>query len=444
MIRFINIYKELINLSLPILLSSMISTIISIASIPILGNYSVESMAASASYASITMIFSNILLASFTGYRILGSKALGANNLKLVSELFSNTVYLTFSVSLILGGILLIFSNAFASLMSREDDVLMLTASFLKIGAIAYPLMAITNSILISFALQKQTKIPMYINILSDVLGIFLSVCLVFGYLNFPKLGPIGIVWASLTQATVACFLALVLFNANINKIQFHIAPCLTSLRKLFSLSHPMMLSMLLDYLGNFIMFAMIGYFLGKDLLAAGRLGFTLILLYFSIIAAMSSGFMILGGRALGINDSKKFVLYNNCNRKLSLVIAFLLAIPLIVMPDYILMIFTSFEEVRKAALIPIIAVAISTFFTAWSYSNASYLRLLEKVKIDMVCNMVSLWLIQIPMAFYLGVYLDLKLLGFFIAFLLYESTYAISTYYFVKKYTINKSDVSA
>ena len=73
----------------------------------------------------------------------------------------------------------------------------------------------------------------------------------------------------------------------------------------------------------------------------------------------------------------------------------------------------------------------------AWSYSNATILRLLEKVKTDMFCNIVSLWIVQIPVAYYLSIHLGLELFGFFIAFLLYDVIYAFSTYYFVNKYTL-------
>ena len=99
-------YKKLFTLSLPILLSSLTTTIISITAIPILGHYSIEAMGASAVYSSITMIFSNVLLASFTGYRILASKALGAGENKSTTEFFSISVYFALLLSLIIGNFL--------------------------------------------------------------------------------------------------------------------------------------------------------------------------------------------------------------------------------------------------------------------------------------------------------------------------------------------------
>ncbi len=60
---------------------------------------------------------------------------------------------------------------------------------------------------------------------------------------------------------------------------------------------------------------------------------------------------------------------------------------------------------------------------------------LLEKVKLDMLCNIFYLWCVQIPIAYYLGIHLNLKRLGFFIAFLVYDIKYFISTRFVIIKY---------
>lgn len=103
--------------------------------------------------------------------------------------------------------------------------------------------------------------------------------------------------------------------------------------------------------------------------------------------------------------------------------------------PKQIIHFFTDHSKIQDLAFGPLLIIAFTFPLMAWSYSNAVYLRLIEKVNIDLACNILSLWFIQIPFSYMLGVMFGLGLSGFFIGFLLYDISYSLSTYYFVKKY---------
>ena len=83
---------ELFRLSFPILFSSLSISVINLLGIPILGNYSVDAMAASAIAVSLHLIFFNVFLALYLGFRVLASKALGAEDNQKAQVLFSSTL----------------------------------------------------------------------------------------------------------------------------------------------------------------------------------------------------------------------------------------------------------------------------------------------------------------------------------------------------------------
>ena len=97
-------YKELLHLSFPILLISLSNSIINLASIPILGYYGVVEMTATAVSASIIIVMTSVLLASLTGFRILGSKAYGAkNDIQISKYFFSNLTLCLFLAGFMVG-----------------------------------------------------------------------------------------------------------------------------------------------------------------------------------------------------------------------------------------------------------------------------------------------------------------------------------------------------
>lgn len=224
--------------------------------------------------------------------------------------------------------------------------------------------------------------------------------------------------------------------QTNTFKITFNINYKIKTIYELYKLSYPIMFSMFVDYIGNFVMFYMISYYLGKESMAAGRLSFTLLLLAFAIITSFSSGFMILGGRALGKNNISIFKKYYVCNKNMLFCFAIILSLLIIIIPNYLINYLTAFKVIKQESNTPIFLVAIICPFIAISYSNASCLRLMEKVKEDMYSNMFALWIVQLPLAYYWGVYKKSGLIGFFLALLVYEIIYSLTTHiYKVKNY---------
>ncbi|HJD61658.1 MAG TPA: hypothetical protein LFV90_05920 [Rickettsia endosymbiont of Columbicola hoogstraali] len=177
---------------------------------------------------------------------------------------------------------------------------------------------------------------------------------------------------------------------------------------------------MFLDYLGSDI----ISHYLEELILASGRLVFTLTIFCFSIISSMGSGFMILGGKALGSKNIEKFEAYNQYNKLVSEILAF----PLLFLPNKILRILTSFNDIAHYAYYSTILLAFTLPLLAIYITKATYLRLIEKVKLDMVYNIFSLWFIQIPTAYCLIVYFHLGLISFAIAFIIHQISYIIIT----------------
>lgn len=195
------IFCQRINLiSLPILLSSLAVMLINLLSIPILGNYGIDEMAAAAIAASIMMIFTNVFLASFTGFRILGSKAYGANDIKRINLYANNGLLFAINIAIILSIILYFTGDIIIDLMSQEESIKILSFKILKINALSLPVNALTCFFLINFNLQKNTKYSLYVTLIANIVGIAVSIMLVYGYSFIPSYGATGAAWAGFIE----------------------------------------------------------------------------------------------------------------------------------------------------------------------------------------------------------------------------------------------------
>lgn len=435
----LNNIKELLKLSLPMVVSSLSSTFIGMLSIPILGNYSIEAMAAAAIASSIHIIFTNVFLACFLGFRILGAKALGRNDQQEAQSLFSTMLSSSTLIGVFLCFLQFSLADYILTFYNLEPDVLKLTTNMLKIYAICYPILALNQSLMSAFFISKKTKICMGITIISDIFGISLAFALVYGFLFISPIGPLGFVFAIFFQHLVSVLLLCTALKVDKSAFTFRFSFCLDKFKKIYKISYPSTISMFFDYLASALIFFMMTYCLTVDSLTAGRIAFTISLLFFNIIHSLSTGFFILGARALGNNEERQYINYAKANQIMIFSIAFLVSTPFWFFPNEISAYFTKFEIVQSNLKALFIYVTLSTLLMAVWFNFSVLLRINEKTFQEMLANLISLWLVQIPMAYVFGLYLELGVTGFFLGLLLSDCSYLILNCYFFFKTTFRQ-----
>lgn len=421
-------YIELIKLSFPIVLTTSTIATINLLTIFILSKCGVYALAANAISSSFIIVIYNVFQASYFGFRTLASKAYGAKNLKDVNILFNTTLVFSLLIGALINLLIFISSNYVISFISKDKDVLLISSLFLKIGSFCYPFIAAYNTLSITLSLQKNTSINMYISIFTSIVGLAFSLIMVFGFYKIPPIGLLGIPLGTLFQSFITFLLYAAIFPKVSHNIVINFQFSYDQFYKLWKLSYPPMFSTFLDYLSNIVMFSMISIFLDSESLANGRIGFSILLWVFSLIVSSSIGFSIVGGQALGENNFNKFILYYKCNKRITLLLTIIISILLLITSKNLLNFLYIFKEINSLSYIPLIIIAIICPLMSWSYNNSLYLRLREYALTEMLCNLISLWFIQVPFSYYLGITLELKLNGFFAAFLIYELFYITCT----------------
>ncbi|MDZ5762576.1 MATE family efflux transporter [Candidatus Cyrtobacter comes] len=424
-----NRVKELAKLSFPALLSSMPGFLAKFAVVPILGRYSIEAMVAGSCAFAIFTLFDGALYASFTGYRILGSKSAGTKNFQ---EAFTAGITFAMLISIIMMFLIFLFNNeliAFFGLNSNSGDTFELCKFYMDMYLISYPLSAFCIIGNITLLLNKKIKILSIMSICDGVFGFVIRVILVH-----KLVGAKGAGYAALIHNLLFALLYFFIIKKYVNGIVFKLHK---NLKRISVLSIPSMFAMICDHFGNSLIFSIIGNLLGQEAFVASRIIFSITIISFIIVMYISSGFNVLGGAELGKNNYKSFYSYYIANGRLLFISACILCCIILIFRSHILVAFTLFKEIRALAYTPVAIASLYVIFMAMYQNNSMYLKLVEKVKADMVCNILSIWLIQIPISYYMGITLGMGLVGFAIGSVLYAAFRFLATYIIVRHHVM-------
>jgi Na+-driven multidrug efflux pump len=198
-------------------------------------------------------------------------------------------------------------------------------------------------------------------------------------------------------------------------------------------MSLPAMGSALFDYLANLLLFALVAT-VGAAHLAASRIAFNLDMMLFSIAMSLATGCQILVGRSWGAQELPRALHYLRLNRRLMLAVLCVIAVPLVVWPEGVMRLFTSFDDVQKAGANALRLIGLSAPFIAWACSNVSALRALGRTTADMYTNVLPVWVLQLPLGWICGAWLGWGLYGVYIGFIAYWISRAVLAQVLVRR----------
>jgi MATE family multidrug resistance protein len=189
--------KTTFLLAYPVMLSQLGQVAVGMADSMMVGRLGALQLAASSLANSIFFVILMFGIGISMGLTPLVSKSFGKGKTHQISRLFSNSLLINFSTSLVLFGIVLLFSQNL-SILNQPKEVEVLALPFLLIiTASLLPLMVFQTFKQLVEGLS-QTKQAMFITITANLVNVFLNWLLIWGNLGFPELGFLGAAWATL------------------------------------------------------------------------------------------------------------------------------------------------------------------------------------------------------------------------------------------------------
>ncbi|MDQ0045771.1 putative MATE family efflux protein [Paenibacillus polymyxa] len=336
------------------LLAGVIAGIIDIFWVARLGSASVAAVTVATSLENVLLA---IILIASAGTTVLISRYLGNKDLSSIKSAVRDSWILWALISLLVGGLGFVFRAEIASLFtsSREKDTLILTTAFLAIsfpGIIIFYAQNIVDSI---FKGYSNTKFPMQMALLSNLLILVLDPLFIYGWLGFPQLGVQGAALATVLGRTVTLMIALYTFYRSdiikaLKQVEYG-AKTRKNVKDILNIGLPMSGDFIARMGSNMILIGLIGTF-GVYSMAAYGIGTKIIVFITMFFYAVRQAASIQISYQLGAGEGKSFHKIGKKVLWLGGAVGLLAGILLLVLAPFLLRIFTNSEQVIQEGMI--------------------------------------------------------------------------------------------
>jgi len=441
-----SIFKSLILLSVPIVLANILQTAYQLTDTFWVGRLGTQAVAAVS--ISFPMIFLIISLGGGLAMAgtILVAQYKGKNDQIAVNHIASQTLLMVTVVSAILSTIGYFLSPLLLKLMGATPDIYLDAVSYMKISFIGMIFMFIFMVFQSLMRGVGDVKLPMYIVLGSVLLNLVFDPLFIFGYSFIPAFGVAGAAVATIMTQGLAAVVGIFLLVTGEYQIKLHpkdLKPDKPLIKKIFKLGFPASIEQSTRALGMVIMTFLVATF-GTLTIAAYGIGNRI--LSFVLIPAMgiSMATSTLVGQNIGAKKPQRVSSIVRLSNLISFIFLTLAGLIVFLWADNLSALFIpgDAQAIQSSALFVKI-MALTFGFIGIQMSLNGALRGSGDTKASMILSIISLWVLQFPLAYILSNYTGLAEVGLWIAFPVSNVIAALITVLWFKKGTWQKKQIT-
>lgn len=401
--------KRIWELAWPAILANISGTLVNLVDMMMVGQLGSLAIASVGLGGQFSWFMMPLMFAVSTGTLALVARFVGARDIETAEKTLEQSLYLAFlmSIPVLLVGVF--FGDDALRIMGASEEVVRLGYSYIKVFFLFYPVNFLGFTAYAALRGAGDSKTPMKLSILTNVLNVFLNYLLIFGKFGFPRLEVVGAALASGISLTVAFITGLYLFldGRLVLRLPLTFRPDFETIERILRIGIPATIERALFSFYNFIYISIVTRF-GTVALAAHQVGLRVESIAYMPAFGFNVASSALVGQSLGEGspDKAERVVYES----LKMVSAFMavMAVVLIVFPRYLVMPFITrsdpnYAEVMRLAAIYLIIVGISEIPLGWVFVLSGGLRGAGDTKSPMYVTAVSKLLFRIVPSYLLG-----------------------------------------
>lgn len=401
--------RTILELAWPAIVGNLLQTVVSMVDLAMVGRLGPVAVAA-VGLGGQMLWFLNALIVSVTvGTTALVARFIGAQKKKDAEHVLVQSLLLVLLLSLVLTGFWYIFAEKALLLIGATKEVAEVGATYIRIVFMSTPcIFLIFNS---EGALRGagDTKTPMKVGIVMNLINVVLNYVLIFGKWGFPVLGvkgagiatAIAYVWASITYVIIFFSGRFVLKIPRKNSFSFNIE----TVKRILRIGIPTGIQRIVMS-GSMIFYVSIIASFGTTALAAHQIGLRIESLSYMPGFGFAVAATALVGQNLGARKPEKAEQSGWEAAKLCAVFMGLMGAFMILFPKQMAHFFVSEPEVIDLAAWYLRIVAISEPPLALIFTLAGGLRGAGETRPPLYISIFGLWIFRIPLAYVLGMVL--------------------------------------
>lgn len=198
---------QLLKMAFPAMVENILETSVGFIDAILIAQIGIIAVAGIGVANALINVYLAVFIALAVGTSSLIARRIGANAIEKAREVAKQSFVLTLIVGLLFGFISIFFAAPFLRLMGADQATLAAALPFYRMvggTAILIGTMTTFGSMLRA---TGDTKSPMYVGLITNVLNIGLDVVLIFGWGPFPALGVIGTAIGTIIARLVGSFL---------------------------------------------------------------------------------------------------------------------------------------------------------------------------------------------------------------------------------------------
>jgi len=429
-----NKLKILLRLAAPIVLAQLFQIAYQFIDAFWLGRLGEGAIAAVAMSLPIIFFVTSLGIGLAVAGSALTAQYFGAKNDKLLSHAAGQTILMIVVVSFVLGLIGNLSAHALLNLLGTDQNIIIDASAYLRIAFLS---MVFNFSFFIFQAIMRsigRPKIPVYIILSTVALNFFLDPVLMFGWRFIPALGVSGVALATLITQSLAAMIGFYLLFGGKYGIKLHyynLKPDFKFIKRAFLLGLPSSIEQSARSLSLSITTALIAVY-GTLAVAAYGVGTNIFHLMLMLAFGLNGATAALVGQSLGANKTKEARQFAWLSLKTTIV-AFV-ALGLLVFlfaPSLIAFFIPQDQAVINEGARYLRFIAPSFLFIGLQISIAGTLQAAGNTKTPMFLTILSQWLLQLPLIYFLPKLFGLELDGIWLAFPITSFIAAILYLYF-------------
>jgi MATE family multidrug resistance protein len=373
---------------------------------------------------AITSVFSSLA----TGTHVLVARRTGEGNVREAGSVLNNSLVLSLILGAIFGVLGYLFSFTIIDFFSSDPAVPAAGYAFLQWRFIGLLLFLFVVSYRGFFNGIGHTQVFMFSAIIINITNIVFTYLLVFGAFGFPRLGLTGAGVSYAISNLVGCLFFLVAtFLPRYRRTYkyynyFGIRPSVLS--SIIRISTPVSLQNIMILLG-FLIFVAITGLIGTSEQAASQVVTTALFMSFLPCFGFGLGAQTLVGQRLGVGELRLAKRYGYEASKLATYFTIVLGAIFIVFPEAIIDVITTNAELAEIAR-PLLRIAGGAqILYGAGIVMAHSLQAAGATVYVMVVEVVTHWLVFLPLSYLMGVVLGWGVEGAWLAMPVYVLSYS-------------------
>ena len=417
------IWKSMSMFLVPLLLSNVLQSVGQLFGMVVVGRWlGVNDLAAISAFFPLFFLLVSFVIGIGSGSSILIGQAFGACNEDRVKAVVGTTLTFTFILGAILAVVGSIFTMDILRFMGTPENIIGMSVHYARILFISMPVLFLYFAYTTFMRGTGDSKTPFYFLIVSTVLNMILLPVLIFGWLGMPKLDVYGAAYASVISTIITFVVMLIYLKKKNHPLQLdetvrkYLRMDWELLKLLLRLGIPASINMILVSLSEIAVIAFVNRF-GSDATAA--YGVVNQVASYVQMPAVSLGITvsIFAAQSIGANQFDRLQKVVRAGIIMNYIIGGVLIALIYLFSREILSLFLTSPNTIEIAHSLIMITLWSYLIFGHAQIIGATMRASGTVLWPTVISVVSIWLVEVPVAYYLSYHTSLGIKGIWVGY---------------------------